>query len=274
MRSVAEVVFIGQGEQHSLTCELVSQSVLSDAQRDSLFAVFEQFIRLRERLGVEPSARDLAWTNDRLGLLRAELPSVAAHAKDTPLARLADSAEQQVRAEKDRSNAIGAIQSKLVGSISPRPELETMAGAKFDWNELQGKVTVFHFWEYRDTPLEEPYGQVAYLDFLQRRHGVKKMQVYGVVTGERVNQPDTRRAGVQSARRLHTFMNLSFPLLVDISEGIKQFGDPRVTGARLPSLIRRNRLDGKGHSLPRWPLRGEPGSRIGRTGRRYPARLG
>lgn len=30
-------------------------------------------------------------------------------------------------------------------------------------------MVVLHFWTYRDAPLEEPYGQVGYLDFLYRK---------------------------------------------------------------------------------------------------------
>jgi hypothetical protein len=32
-------------------------------------------------------------------------------------------------------------------------------------------------------------------------------------------------------------MNLSYPLLVDLLDGVKQFGDPRVTGSKLPLFV-------------------------------------
>ena len=96
---------------------------------------------------------------------------------------------------------------------------------------------MLHFWDYRDAPLEEPYGQVAYLDFLARQHAAGDVKVYGVVADERVTQPDTKRTGIQSAKKLHSFMNLSYPLLVDAGAAIKEFGDPRVTGAKLPLFV-------------------------------------
>jgi hypothetical protein len=112
-----------------------------------------------------------------------------------------------------------------------------MTGDKFAWDNAQGKVTVLHFWEYREVPLEEPYGQVAYLDFLLRKQMPGAVQMYGIVADERLGQPDTRRMAIQGARRFHAFMNLSYPLLLDGGDAAKQFGDPRVTGAKLPLFV-------------------------------------
>lgn len=235
--AMSELVFIGQGEQHNLRYELVSREALPSERSDAAIAAFEEFMRLRERLEFGPQTREFQWTSDRLALLKSDLPAVAAKAKDTPLAKLAQTAEQESKTQKDRSHAIGALQGKLVGSPSPRPGLETISGEPFPWDDLKGKVTVLHFWEYRDMPLEEPYGQVAYLDYLIRKHAGGNVRMFGVVTDQRFSQPDGRRAGIQSAKRLHAFMNLSYPLLVDLGEAVKQFGDPRATGAKLPLFV-------------------------------------
>ena len=41
---------------------------------------------------------------------------------------------------------------------------------------------------YRDTPLEEPYGQVGYLDFLLRKRSDKGVQVLGVLVDDMFRQ--------------------------------------------------------------------------------------
>ena len=232
-----ETVFIGQGEQHELKLELASRTVLEPKESDASIAAFDEFLRLRERLGITPQTRELRWTTDRLAILKADLPTLAEKVKGTMLAKLAQSAEQDSKNQKERAGALGALQNKLVGRASPQPAVETIAGEKFAWEGVRGKVTILHFWDYRDMPLEEPYGQVAYLDYLARQHAGGEVQVYGVVADERVTQAETKRSGVQSAKKLHSFMNLSYPLLVDSGAAIKEFGDPRATGAKLPLFV-------------------------------------
>ena len=129
------------------------------------------------------------------------------------------------------------MREKLIGNAAPQPALQDLAGAPFDWNGIKGKVTVLHFWEYRDTPLEEPYGQVAYLDFLFRNRKSEDVQVFGVSADPRLQDPETRGRGVVAAKKLRSFMNLSYPILADHQDGAREFGDPRVTGAKLPLFV-------------------------------------
>jgi peroxiredoxin len=235
--AATETVFIGQGEQHDLRWELISRRVLDEDPFTRSVAAFDEFLRLRTRLEIEPRTRDVRWTADRLTLLKGDLPPVVAKAQGTLLEKLAQAVEQDAKNEKDRANALGALHVRLVGRPASQPALETVQNEKFGWSDVKGKVVVLHFWEYRDAPLEEPYGQVAYLDFLARQHKAQDVRVYGIVSDERVTQPDTRQAGIQSAKKLHSFMNLSYPLLVDRGAAIKEFGDPRLTGAKLPLFV-------------------------------------
>ena len=103
--------------------------------------------------------------------------------------------------------------------------------------DLAGKVVVLHFWEYRDTPLEEPYGQTGYLDFLSRKHGKGNVLVYGVNVDPKLGDDETRRGSIASARRLKSFMNLSFPILLDDGALLKRVGDPRQGGGKLPLFL-------------------------------------
>ena len=42
-------------------------------------------------------------------------------------------------------------------------------------------MLVLHFWDYRDKPLRQPYGQVGYLDFLRRKFDSDRLLVAGGV---------------------------------------------------------------------------------------------
>jgi hypothetical protein len=96
---------------------------------------------------------------------------------------------------------------------------------------------VLHFWDYRDEPLREPYGQIGYLDFLYHRRKAAGLQVYGVAVNSRLADETTRGAAERSVKKLKSFMNLSYPVLLDGGGLLRQFGDPRVIGASLPLFV-------------------------------------
>ena len=59
---------------------------------------------------------------------------------------------------------------------------------------------MLHFWEYRDQPLKEPYGQVGYLEFLFQKRKEEGVKVYGVAVDGRLNvQNDARTSSPASA---------------------------------------------------------------------------
>ncbi len=235
--SLKENVFIGQGEKHELRYKLVSATRFDAAQAEAGVSAYDGLIALRNRLGIVPGTRDLKWNDERLTILREQLPSVVTRISDGPLTSIARAAERDAKDQKNRAGAVELMRGKLVGSPAARPELYQLNGKAFDWSQTDGKVTVLHFWEYRDTPLEEPYGQIAYLDFLYRNRPSEDVLVVGVCVNQQLQDPETRLKSVLSAKKLVAFMNLSFPVLADQAEGIRQFGDPRVTGAKLPLFV-------------------------------------
>lgn len=235
--TLAENVFIGQGEKHELHYELASREQLSPDAAKTASAAFESFLSFRNQLGLASDAREVQWNDERLAKLRAAIPALVQQSSGGPLAKIALAAEQDAKEQKNRAGAVAVMREKLIGNAAPQPALQDLAGAPFDWNGIKGKVTVLHFWEYRDTPLEEPYGQVAYLDFLFRNRKSEDVQVFGVSADPRLQDPETRGRGVVAAKKLRSFMNLSYPILADHQDGAREFGDPRVTGAKLPLFV-------------------------------------
>lgn len=232
-----ENVFIGQGEKHELRYELASISQLVSDKSEATEAAFVGFIKLRETLGIDPTSRDVKWTDERLAALREELPVVAKGVSDGPLVKIAQDALRDSKTQKNRAGAVAVMRERLIGNMAPHPDLSELTGKKLDWKSIEDKVTVLHFWEYRDTPLEEPYGQIAYLDYLYRNNPSEEVQVIGIASNQRLMQPDTRRRAIQSAKKLKSFMNLSYRVVADTSGAIDSFGDPRVTGAKLPLFV-------------------------------------
>lgn len=231
-----ENVFIGQGERHDLDMKLVAETKLSDEQLARVDRAFTELEALRRQLGHSPRTARLVWNDGQIELLREKLDPLAELAADTPLAKIVEVATGDTKDQTNRANAVEFLAKRIVGKPAPAFELATLDKKTVNSDDLKGKVVVLHFWEYRDTPLEEPYGQVGYLDFLHRQAG-DKVAVFGVNVDERLAVDFTRGKSIAAAKKLKSFMNLDFPVLLDDGSLLKQFGDPRVTGAKLPVFV-------------------------------------
>ena len=96
---------------------------------------------------------------------------------------------------------------------------------------------ILHFWDYRDTPLSEPYGQTGYLEFLFNQKKKLNLTVVGVSTNPDLQNKENLKRGRRSVRKLSEFMNLSYPIGHDDGTLLKNFGDPRDTRGQLPLWI-------------------------------------
>lgn len=229
-----ERVFIGQGEQYELQYDLKSSERLSAARLQAAIATFDGLLKLRDGLEFKPRSIERSLSDEQLALLTRELPALAERA-DGALGDVTKRAVKETRERGGRSNALAALRTAAIGKSPGEFTLPAVRGESLTDKQLRDRVSVLHFWSYKDTPLEEPYGQIGYLDFLRRNN--KDVQVFGIAVNNRVSDPSTRRSAVNSARKLISFMNLSYPIMLDEGSLIKKIGDPRLTGAKLPLFV-------------------------------------
>lgn len=232
-----ERVFIGQGVECRLSWEVAERKTLDEAEYEAFTKAFAGLVSLREKLGGERPAREIRWDDEQRELLRKELPAVAQGLKTVPLQTIVAAAQKDTQTQDLRDDALAALKQKALGKEFDKLDLEGIGGDRLTAAGLKGKVTVLHFWDYRDAPLEEPYGQVGYLDFLARQRKEAGVQVYGVVVDERLAERGTRSQAIAGARRVKAFMNLSYPVVLDESGALKHLGDPRPVGAKLPLFV-------------------------------------
>jgi peroxiredoxin len=223
--------FVGQGRECRLAWELVERKPLDDEQEAAIAEQFGTMLKVREGLKLEDQG-PVKWTKERQQAFLAAVPSKVAFA---PLAAILVAANKDMTTEDSREAAIAALKKRTLGKTLEKFELTGASGEKLAAADLTDNVTVLHVWDYRDTPLEEPYGQVGYLDFLARQN--KGVKVYGVMVDDRLAEKSSRGAAIASARKVKSFMNLSYPILLDDAGLVKQLGDPRTTGAKLPLWI-------------------------------------
>jgi len=233
--TVKETVFIGQGEEHKLAFELAEAKQLSAAETAKTAAALEIWLDLRKSLAWEPRNLREELSDEQIAMLKAGLPKIVESAATGPLASIAAAAQRDAAGQKNRAGAVAALRDAIVGQPLGELKLTDLAGKPLAEDNLKGKVVVLHFWEYRDTPLEEPYGQTGYLDFLLRRQPM--VVVLGVHVDPRLAEDETRRASLAGAKKLKAFMNLSYPIGYDDGALLKRLGDPRVAGDKLPLFV-------------------------------------
>ncbi|HTN76253.1 MAG TPA: hypothetical protein VL096_13440, partial [Pirellulaceae bacterium] len=176
-----ERVFVGQGTECRLNWELAAREAIDAKQAAEWLAGFEKLSALRAALAWQNQTRELKWTDEQLQTLAKELPALTEAIPTGPLALVVQVAKQDAKTQSSRGDALTALKSQAIGKSPTKFALEGLAGETFTPEKLTDKVTVLHFWDYKDSPLEEPYGQVGYLDFLARQRSKSGVQVYGVV---------------------------------------------------------------------------------------------
>ncbi len=235
--SMTERVIMGRGEEHQLQVDLIGSEKLAAESLATFQRAFDGLDAVRGKLNLPPDSQEVDWQPKQLKLLERELPKLATQAAGTPLERLVDEAQRDAKLQTGRNDAIAELVAKFVGQGIEEFSLSSSEGDSLSHNELAGKVTVLHFWEYRDQPLKEPYGQVGYLDYLKHLRERDGLKVYGVAVDGRLADESTRAVAQRSVKKLKEFMNLSFPVLLDAGPAIKLFGDPRLHGAGLPLFV-------------------------------------
>ena len=229
-----ERIFMGRGEKYDLRLKLAGHSTLDEDAVDEVLRVCRSLDELRGRLGKRQDAGSVPWSKKQLETLAAyQLPQPPRWA---PLKRLLQSIERDRKQQHRQAGALEALAQRVQGQNIRDISFRDAGGNQVPWRSIAKKVTVLHFWEYRDSPLKPPYGQVGFLDFLSRHRTTDDVAIVGVV----VHPPgdaSARSSTVRSSKKLSQFMNLSYPLVYDDGSVLRQIGDPRTLGVSLPMYV-------------------------------------
>ena len=236
LRAEADV-FMGQGDQFKLTLARASGKLLEQATSDKVIELEHELLALQTVLKRRPDAHlselsarqiaDVVAASDRLTVL----------ATGTPLEMLVRQMKADVDQQQKRLASTASLATKLMNTDAPQFVLSLMDGRTLESESLKGKTVILHFWDYRDAPLSEPYGQTGYLEFLFNQKKKMNVTVVGVSTNPDLQTKENLSRGRRSVRKLSEFMNLSYPVGHDDGTLLKTFGDPRETRGQLPLWI-------------------------------------
>ena len=230
-------VFMGRGDQFSLKMELDSRAAVSDSQLAKLNKPLNSLMALQTKLNRKPNEVRPDLSASQLKSIAAVVPELLASSKSTPFQQFTQIISRDAQSQTRRSMDLSSLAKRFVGQKSAPFELPTLSRKTLSSKDFSDKIVVLHFWEYKDEPLTEPYGQIGYLDFLQNKRKRLGVEVIGVAVNSRFEKPESVNLGLRSARKLKSFMNLGYPVAYDDGSLISKFGDPRKFGGKLPLWI-------------------------------------
>jgi len=233
-------VFMGQGDQFQLTLSRSSTKTLEQVTSDKVLELQDELLALQAKLKRPADAHQRELSTRQIADVVAASERLTSLAADTPLEFLVRQMKSDVDQQEKRLASISNRAAELMNTEAPGFTLSLMNGGTLHSEHLKGKTVILHFWDYRDTPLSEPYGQTGYLEFLFNQQK-KDVTVIGVSTNPDLQSKESLGRGRRSVRKLSEFMNLSYPVGHDDGTLLKTFGDPRETRGQLPLWIVVNR---------------------------------
>ncbi|GIW93266.1 MAG: hypothetical protein KatS3mg110_1307 [Pirellulaceae bacterium] len=232
---LSERFFVGQGKRHLLQLRVTRQEPVDAAQHAAWLQAFDQLHRLRPD-AVDGSAETPALSAEKSAELRDRLTRLTSSAP-TQWQHLVQTALQQLQQAQTRQAGLEFVRRQALEKTLPELQIEAVRGTAPARDQLANRVVVLHFWDYRDAPLHEPYGQVGYLDFLYRKYADQGVVVLGVVTNQQSESPGGRRTAAVGARKFASFMNLAYPVVQDGGALLRYVGDPRLHDGALPLFV-------------------------------------
>ncbi|MBL8809022.1 MAG: TlpA family protein disulfide reductase [Planctomycetaceae bacterium] len=236
LRAEADV-FMGMGDQFLMSVARSGATTLSAEQSESMVKLQQELINVQTSLRRRPDAVLAELSPRQVTDVMASLDKLSELAKSSPLEALTRQIRTDVEQQQKRIASATSRAGELMNADAPVFSLNLVSGGKLESSSLKGKTVILHFWDYRDAPLSEPYGQTGYLEFLFNRRKAQEVVVVGVSTNQDLQTAENQNRGRRAARKLSEFMNLTYPIGHDDGSLLKAFGDPRDNRGQLPLWV-------------------------------------
>ena len=237
LMSLEEKIIVGRGDQYQLKMSLQSQNQLSGVEVEKNRQLFQALSQLQGGLNRTGDQKSVELTRGQLDQVSEQIPQLKSDSEGTAWGRLVSTINLDLQHQKKRLDGVAGLQSRLIGHPAPNWSMKLNNGKVLSDESLKGKVVVLHFWQYRNEPLTEPYGQIGYLDFLANKRKKLGVEVIGINVDERFANPQQSAAANRSMKGLLDFMRTGYDVATDDGAVLSEFGDPRALGSSLPLWI-------------------------------------
>lgn len=237
LMSVDQRVFLGRGDEFQLKMDLQSQKTLTAADVAKSQKAFALLRQLQTSLGRTGEQKVIELTDVQLKSAQDSIGKIEQQSEGTMWAKLSGIIGRDLQLQARRLEGADGLAKKFVGQPAPKSVFKLADGSTIPAADLQGKVVVLHFWEYRNENLTEPYGQIGYLDFLNGKRKKLGVKVIGVNVDPKLGERENAGAAIRSMKKLMEFMNLAYDVAVDDGTLLSSYGDPRTLGSPLPLWV-------------------------------------
>jgi alkyl hydroperoxide reductase subunit AhpC len=230
-------IVIGRGEVHLLKMELDSVTPLTADALARVRRPLDRLLKLQQQLKRADDDQSAELSEGQLKIVGEQVKSLEQQAENTPFEPLVASIVRDVNSQSRRTGDVESLGRRMIGKAAPPIRLKSLDGEAIPFADLAGKIVVLHFWSYQGDPFPpEPYGQVGFLDHLYHRRNKLGVRVYGVAIDPRFADAAQAPVALRSVRKLQSFMNLTYPVVLD-NGTLERLGDPERVGAKLPLWV-------------------------------------
>ncbi len=230
-------VTMGRGDSFDMMMELDSVKELTPQKLASLKNSLAGLLQLQKDLKRKKDATKPELTKEQLAATSKGLEALIKDADGTPFQGLVKVINQDLKLQTQRDGDVEALAKRIIGKDAPAFELQDLYGKPVQSKAFDNQIVVLHFWKYHDSPLTEPYGQVAYLDFLHNKRKKLGVSVLGVAVDPRTDKEAELKTATRDFKKFRDFMNLSYPIAINSGSILKSLGDPRTVQAALPLWV-------------------------------------
>ncbi|MDG2391057.1 MAG: redoxin domain-containing protein [Planctomycetaceae bacterium] len=230
-------LFLGRGDEFSMTLEQSEQNSLSSTTQEKVIAGLGYLQEMQKQLDRGKRMVRPELGAEQIAVVTSLLPKLDKVTENTPLQPLTIDIHRDLKTQQERQSGVEKLAAQLIGQQAPVLNLKLLNGEIVDPETLNDKIIVLHFWKYQDDPLQEPYGQVGYLDYLNGKRGKLGVKFLGVAVNSEFSDPKGSRRIMLAVKKLVSFMNIGYDIVRDNGSLLKKFGDPRESGAKLPLWV-------------------------------------
>ncbi len=232
-----QTVFMGPGDRFRMTFRLAPLTEDKNEENPRLTAATSFLLNLKATAARSEHERFQPLSPKQVKEISSSRSELLAASKGTFLDGFAKEIDEHLTTTLNRKSRVDSLAGSMLNNAIPKFTLQTLAMQDIPSSSLAGKTVVLHFWDYANPTLEQPYGQVGYLDFTHNRWQNKGVVVYGVAVNSQLIDSKTRSAAIREIQRLKQFMKLSYEITFDAGAVLNSFGNPTRLGVELPLWV-------------------------------------
>ncbi|MBT5020019.1 MAG: redoxin domain-containing protein [Planctomicrobium sp.] len=236
IEAATQTVFMGPGDRFRLKFERDDTEAKAESP-EKINQTIQLLTQLKSDLKRDEDKRFEPVQPKQIKSIASSLPTLIKTSQETELKGFVKEINTAVQLSLSRNSRVEDLAGSMLQQEIPKFTLQKLNAEEISSSSFAGKTVILHFWDYANPTLEQPYGQVGYLDFINSRWSDKGVLVYGVAVNSQLTDPETKAKAIREIQKLKQFMKLGYELTIDSGSVLNGFGNPTRLGEELPLWV-------------------------------------